>query len=251
MMSVTNGYIVDDLIQFLYDNESDIAYNVTLIDGSTLSLMTTNELLQHMSIMFGSYTFYPASFITGQIPQNFREIWDMWLLRNNHNIARQIDALTREYNPINNYDLTEQAADGTRVSQTTTTNTPSGEMTTQSTHSGTDTTTDSRYGFDSGVAVPADQSSMTHGETITDKTSFNAYKTDNVTHSDNDQSITLPDGTAANGFDTGSEHYLRRFGNIGVQTAADIIGGELAVRVHDVAIEWLKKFADQYCVYVG
>ena len=124
-------------------------------------------------------------------------------------------------------------------------------MQVSSAHTGTDTTTDNRYGFDSSAGAPADSTTLQHGETVTDTTSFTGYKTDTETTSANDQTITLPDGTTGTGYDIGSEHYLRRYGNIGVQTAADIVGGELELRTHDLAIEWLKRFRDQYFVYVG
>lgn len=251
-MASDTYYIIDDLIRILYVTEVNMPFDITSDNGQqTVQLMDTGELLAEMSMRFGSYRFYPPAFLTGNIPTYYKEVWQNFLARNNHNIWRQYDALAKEYNPINNYDLTEQAADGSRVSKNTTTATPSGTMQVSSAHTGTDTTTDKKYGFDSSAAVPADVTDLSHGETVTDTTSFTGYKTTTETVSENNQSVQLPDGTTGSGFDQASEHYLRRFGNIGVQTAADIIGGELAVRVHDLAAEWLMRFCNDYFIFVG
>lgn len=251
-MATDTFYIIDDLLKILYVTEVTMPFTITSDDGlHTVQLMDTGELLAEMSLRFGSYRFYPPAFITGNIPSYYKETWENFLARNNHNIWRQYDALGKEYNPINNYDLTEQAADGSRIAKNTTTATPSGTMQVTSAHTGTDTTTDKKYGFDSAAAIPADVSDFSHGETITDTTSFTGYKTVTDTVSENNQSMQLPDGTTGSGYDNASEHYLRRFGNIGVQTAADIIGGELAVRVHDLAAEWLMRFCNDYFVFVG
>lgn len=249
-MSVSNPIIADTMLKIIYDNEYAMPYTVTY-NGTTVSLFgSSGDLLEHMSMLFGSWQWYPSAVLPGTA-QGFVSLWSRWLQRNASNIVRQYNALAEDYNPIHNYDVTEQAADGSRRSKDTQTVTPSGTMSVASAHTGTDTTTDSRYGYDSSAGVPADKSELSHGETVTDTTSFTGYKTDTETSSANDQSITLPDGTTGTGYDVGSEHYLRRYGNIGVQTAADILGGELAIRVHDLAIEWLGRFRDQYLVYVG
>lgn len=248
---MSDFYLVDALVKALYDGEVQMPFTITLSNGSSVTLMTSDTVYDHLSVLFGKYRYYPPTFITGQIPALFKSTFTNFIARNNHNIARQYEALAADYNPIYNYDLTEQGADGSRVAKTTTTATPSGTVSVSSAHTGTDTTTDSRYGFDSAAAAPADKSELSHGETVTDTTSFTNYKTETTAESSNDQSVTLPDGGSASGFDRGSEHYMHRYGNIGVQTAADIIGGELELRVHDIAVEWLRRFSAEYLVYVG
>lgn len=241
---------VDTLLKAIYDGEYTVPYQATY-DGTTVSLFSSaGDLLEHMSMLFGSYLWFPSVMLPATA-QGFVSLWSRWLTRNAENIVRQFNALAEEYNPIHNYDLTEAAADGSRRSKDTQTVTPSGTMSVASAHTGTDTTTEDRYGFDSSTGAHADKSTLSHGETVTDTTSFNQYKTETETTSANDQSITLPDGTTGTGYDVGSEHYLHRYGNIGVQTAADILSGELEVRTHDLSVEWVQRFGNQYFVYVG
>lgn len=250
-MATTNKTTVDACIKQLFDDETTMTFAVTLSDHSSVTLMQTAELLAMMSQLYGSYYWYPPVTFSEASGSGYKQLWDWWLQRNNDNIARQLEALALDYNPITNYDLTEQGADGSRAAKTTTTATPSGTMSVASVHTGTDTTTDNRYGFDSGAPVPADKSELQHGETVTDTTSFTGYKTETVTEQAHNQSMSLPDGTTGSGYDQASEHYLRRYGNIGVQTAADILSGELAIRTHDIAAEWLQRFGREHFVYWG
>lgn len=243
-------YTVDQAVKAYWLGELDTAYAVTLSDGSTVTLLSSDDLYRELSMRYGCYYFYPPSFLPLNVA-HLRDTFLSWLHRNNDNIARQIETLAMEYDPIANYDMTERAADGTKVAKETTTATPSGTMSVASVHTGTDTTTDSRYGFNSSTGAPADKSELAHGETVTDTTSFTGYKTETETESAHDRSITTPDGSTLSGLDTGSEHYLRRYGNIGVTTSAQLAAGELELRVHDIAIEWLERFADEYLIYVG
>lgn len=246
----SNNYVtVDTILKSLSDSQANMPFSVTY-DGTTIELMTTSDTLDHMSMLFGSWYWFPP-FTNSASADTFKALFNSWCSRNASNIVRQVLALAEDYNPIFNYDLTEQSADGSRRSNVTDTVTPSGTMSVASAHTGTDTTTDDRYGLDSSAGAHADKSTLSHGETVTDTTSFNQYKTETVTSSANDQSVTLPDGSTGTGYDTGSEHYMRRFGNIGVQTAADILGGELEIRIHDIAVEWLERFRDRYFVYWG
>ena len=243
-------YTVDQAVKAYWLGELDTAYAVTLSDGSTVTLLSSDDLYRELSMRYGCYYFYPPSFLPLNVA-HLRDTFLSWLSRNNDNIARQIETLAMDYDPIANYDLTEQAADGTKIAKETTTATPSGSMSVASAHSATDTTTDSRYGYDSSTGAAADKSELAHGETVTDTTNFTNYKTETETESAHDRSITAPDGSTLSGLDSGSEHYLRRYGNIGVTTSAQLASGELELRVHDIAIEWLERFADQYLIYVG
>lgn len=243
-------FTVDRAVKAFYEGEVSTEFTVTLLDGSVYTLMNSFMLYSHLSMMYGCYYFLQPDFLPLNV-DNLRTVFLQWLQRNNDNIARAIDALTRQYNPINNYDMTEQSADGSRQAKVTGTVTPSGSMQDTAVHTGTDTTTDNRYGLDSTTGKPADQTSLQHGETVTSTTTFTGYETETVTESDNDKSMQLPDGTTATGYDRANEHYMTRSGNIGVTTSAQMITGELELRVHDLAIEWLRRFADEYLIYWG
>lgn len=250
MSETTERYTVDTAVKAYYTAEIETKFEVTLSDGSTVELLDSLDLYSELSMRYGCYYFYPPAFLPLNVSY-LRDTLLAWIERNNDNIARQLETLALSYDPISNYDMTEQAADGSKVSKATTTVTPTGTMSVASAHTGTDTTTDNRYGFDSSAGVPADKTELSHGETVTDTTSFTNYKTTSETESSHDRSITTPDGSTLSGLDSGTEHYLRRYGNIGVTTSAQLATGELELRVHDIAIEWLQRFADQYLIYVG
>lgn len=131
-------------------------------------------------------------------------------------------ALKAEYNPVENTDVTESIAD-TRAVNTTAGNTRT--LNTQNTNAGTGSVNVSAtgsgssdndvYGFDSATAVGASETSDSTQSSSATQTATNNTSTDTGTITD---------------AGTGSESELynrsyRKHGNIGTQTAADLIGG--------------------------
>ena len=137
-----------------------------------------------------------------------------------------------EYDPISNYDMTEQAADGRKLSKRTDTTTPTG---------GTESKV-YRYGLGSD----ADGSLYSKEESLPKA----GAKTELTESYDNNQSMTF-DGSTLTGYHDAAEHYLKRSGNIGVTTSAQMIEGELQLRMHDLLREYIKEFIDRYCFCVG
>lgn len=158
--------------------------------------------------------------------------WGNFIARNGENLKRMIDALYAEYNPINNYDMVEQGATGTKQDKHRTT--PHGKI----------TNTSSAY--QTGVNSTGD-GTLT-GKTVTETEYTNA---DSETEYDNTMTIKNNDDVAETGYHRGEQHYLKRSGNIGVTTSAQMISQELQLRVVDLIADFVKRFFDTYCYFVG
>lgn len=141
-------------------------------------------------------------------------------------------AMRAEYNPIDNYNMMEQSADGKRLSKETKTETPTG---------GTESTT-YRYGLDSDeYGAKSDRVEMVPKA---------GAKTETKTEYDNNKSMSF-DGETLTDFHDANEHYLKRSGNIGVTTSAQMIEGELQLRQHDLLMEYIRAFFYRYGYCVG
>lgn len=138
--------------------------------------------------------------------------------------AKLYAALKAEYNPVENTDVFENYTDSrtgsgtngnTRTLNTSTTNT--GNATVQSTANGSGSTAANRYGFDSSTAV---------GDTTGTDSSNTSSTTGTQTANTIADTGTITDaGTASN--TESITHSLRRHGNIGTMTAAQLVGGEI------------------------
>ena len=136
---------------------------------------------------------------------------------------RLYTALTSEYNPINNYSMTESGED---------TRTNTGTQSTSGTRSGTETETPNLtntttgennssgglYGFNSAESVPSD---TTHGTNTNTNTQSGTVNTDT---SDTTSSTRTDDLTEK------SVHTFERSGNIGVTTSQQMIESEIELR---------------------
>lgn len=154
--------------------------------------------------------------------------WQAFIDRNGDNLLRMINALFSDYNPIENYSMTESGADGDREDKTEIS--PSG------------TTTNTQYG--AGVNSTGDGAVM--GKNVT---SYENAKS--TTTPSNTQSMSFDGGTYS-GFFKAREHYFKRNGNIGTVTNADMITQELSMRKYcDLVSDFVHTFIMQYCYFVG
>lgn len=150
--------------------------------------------------------------LAAETVNTFREAWD--------NIYA---ALTADYNPINNYSMTESGED---------TRTNTGTQSTSGTRSGTETETPNLtntttgennssgglYGFNSAESVPSDTTHGTNTNTNTQSGTVNTNTSDTTTSTRTD------DLTEKN------IHTFERSGNIGVTTSQQMIESELELR---------------------
>ena len=158
--------------------------------------------------------------------------WLNFIARNGENLKRMIDALYADYNPIENYNMREQSADGTKQDSHTTT--PHGKITVETTP------------YATGINSTGDGAQMGKTTTTTSYTDADSE----ITY-DNTMSIKDNDDNSESGYHKGEQHYLKRSGNIGVTTSAQMITQELELRVVDLIADFVKRFFDQYCYYVG
>lgn len=150
-------------------------------------------------------------------------------------LYREWKALQAEYDPVSNYDMTESAHDGKKLSKQTDTATPFG---------GTETTIN-RYGIDSGD----------NGEPY-DKTTIKPLadtKTETTKEYTGDKSIIDNEGNTLSGYHETNDHFLQRKGNIGTTLASDMVEAEAALRekYNDLLLRYVKEFINRYCFYVG
>ena len=144
-------------------------------------------------------------------PDYLYHMTTLWFNAFYDNFARINRALTEDYDPIHNYDRTEDEFDhrnGAKQASGTATN----NRTTSSTGSasGSSTSEDEVSAFNSSGYSPKDKTTMTSSDTISTRGSV----TDSGTSSDNE-----------NTEDTGERH-LRAFGNIGVTTNMTMLSEE-------------------------
>lgn len=152
-------------------------------------------------------------------------------------LVRAYEAMTAEYDPISNYDMREQSASGHKIDKDKTTDTPTG---------GTETTSKT---YQAGLNSEGDgvQSDKIWSETVPKP----GAKTESETTHDNTQALTDPDGSSHTGYHDTEEHWLRRSGNIGVTTSAQMILGELDVRRIDLLQSFIREYMNRYGYCVG
>ena len=155
------------------------------------------------------------------------------------NWVRLFKADTSEYNPIENYSMTEE---GTDTQEGTNTHTAKGSDTvTHDTTNKTDTTaageTDETtgttgtsdtartvYGFDSSAGRDSDKETRTDDNTTTHSGSNSATGSQTVTNTGTDKTDTQTNATDAH--TNTNKHSFKRSGNIGVTTSAQMIEQE-------------------------
>lgn len=222
---------MNDILSVLLDNETDelkIEYN-----GETL--YSSGEVLMYLYDMYCDYSYIVPDRFRGSAINHFVDTYKRFVSRTVYSLYMAGSAYFAEYDPISNYDLSEVAADGTRRA--------SGSVATTPTGTSTVTTTTDQAGFDSaGDGVQVDK--------VTAVNSYDEAKSETVSTPENDQSIDF-DGETLTGYNEGSEHRLRRHGNIGVTTTQQMISSELDLRKTDLLKWYLRQFADEYIVYIG
>lgn len=200
----------------------------------TVTLFSGAPMYEYFSAHYGNYIYIYSGFF-GAV-ESFRISWESFLLRNKNNIDRRYAALIADYNPLHNYDSTETES---IIDETTHDSDKTSNAT--KTQNGTATDTGATegaskiYGYNSTSGVNDSSATSTNNNTHTD----NFTNTDEYTETQSDNT------------DNTRERELRRYGNIGVTTSAQMIQGELGLRTYDLAIEVIRDFAKQYLYAVG
>lgn len=189
--------------------------------------------------------------------QIFYNQWQRYLDMKLKDLQRLYDASYAQYNPIENYDLSEEGTDGRKEDKTDKTVTPSGTTTVKQTHTGSETVTDTAYknGLGSGTSdgVQTDKMvSQRDPSLLTDstETSYTNAKTTDVTTPSNTVSGTF-DGQTVGPYHEVNEHHFKRHGNIGVMSTQQMIQQEWEIRSRNMLHEFIQGFIDMFGMYVG
>ena len=220
------------ILELWYQNEvSDIKI---VVNGE--ELYSNADVLD--SFMFNFADYYFTAYEDWATASNFKALWKMWIRNNGENLYRQYHALFATYDPLHNYDMMEMAADGKRIDKTTKETQPTGK-------------TISEIQQDrNAIGSAATGDPIMHTKT---ETSYDQAKSTETETPSNTQTMSFDGGTLT-GYHDAAEHYLQRSGNIGTTTSMQMIRSEVEGRrdeMVDLLYDFIKRFVDRYCYYVG
>lgn len=204
------------------------------VDYDNTVLFSHSDIFDVFAYNYSSY-YVTVSSVYRPSTAFFLNLWHSYVTQTAGNLARALDAMTAEYNPINNYDMIEKSADARKLSKETDTTTPTG---------GTETENEVKvYGLNSGATGADSDYSKTTSRPLANT------KTETVREYDNDKTGTAG-GQTVTGHDV-NEHILTRSGNIGVTTSAQMITQEITLRRVNLMKDYVREFVNQYCYSVG
>lgn len=253
-------YNVYDLIsgitdRSVFDFKND---NVTVWDNQTFFF----EMLNKYDDMY--YSCYAESI------DNARDIFVLtyqnWLEMIKYNILRFFEGLYTDYNILYNYDkyiIGGKTLEKHKGSLQTSSQTGSNNQTITSngennqTNNTTDTlsseNTNNVYGEDNTNSVPSDNSVTTGNNTSKNTINgSNSLNSTNTSTNSLNNSVTLKD-ISDTIFDKDVELYnsYREYGNIGVQTPADVMLKEYTLRFKNYCDTLIAEFFNMYCYYLN
>lgn len=258
------------------------------------------ELIVNDSIVFDGETIYEillyhytdwSFLVRNETPENtFRRMYTTYTSEVGYNYYRAVDAMTREYNPINNYSMTESGIDGNKTgnkTQTTKTDTVNGNKFSDEENTSTGQIENDNYvnAFNSDVNDAGTHSakSVTKNNNVKDvkhitstenvatednTVKLNNYDTVSKAYTKNEIEESYANNVSLNyhkednkgnpqtvrmgsDFTNGTIHELTRAGNIGVTTNAQMIQGEIEMRKISLLNEFVQGFIRKYCCYLG
>lgn len=225
-------YVEIILNELSYNDNINISYQ-NLEDSSRAILLSQNEISDYLSRNFGDRKiairndFNKKDYFIGLFNSYFKEM--------QYNINMLFTALNSKYNPLHNYDKNSEI---------------------KTEKSGTETSTDRRTGTDSNT--------ITNSETNSEQ--LNLISADNQSDFGNDSKSKLHtdsnNSTNSTTYNTSNTHtldYIDRIdtmtehtsGNIGVTTSAQMIQGEIGIRMKNYCYQLLDSFANYYFYYLG
>ncbi len=177
-------------------------------------------------------------------PNIMKQMIEAWSYKECLTWNRLFRLMMEKYDPLENYHRTEhhtQTLDHSDTHSGTDSNQASGTDSGNSTdtNSGTDTTTGQMTGYDSGVLVDHDKTSLSHGHVLTNYNSMTYGRKDSLTHG---EKITYG-GTIKN--DT------EAFGNIGVTSSQQMAEQEYSLAPKmNIANYIIDSFKNRFCLLV-
>ena len=166
--------------------------------------------------------------------------------------TRIYNASLLEYNPIENYNRTEEetvtndlteAHSGNDKTQQSGKDTSSGSMTGSETHSGTDTTTNKITAYDANTFYDHDSNSLVHGHSVADSNTTSGSLTYGKS-----ETFTHGESIKHTGSTTRENHTS---GNIGVTTSQQMLQQEIDISpALNVAKMITESFRERFCLLV-
>lgn len=212
-MTLTTATISD-----IYDDIEDLEMVYTAEDETETELIDT-DTLKNFLIKYADWSFLYLDSIDAI--DAFNNYWTYFASQNVTNMYRAYIALTEEYNPLHNYDKNSTiTTDNTE--HTDTQDNP--EITTTSS-GGTTTNTNSTVPYDGTDFIDKEKNT----NVIPEMTSTISEHEISTTFGATSQTVTE-----------------NTYGNIGVTTSAQMLTGELQVRVNNLTDYILNQFVKQY-----
>lgn len=237
-------------------------YNMKITDSSGTAIYDGFTVIRE----FERHYYYQVwLFVYGtDLPyQVFFGQWSRYLDQHGDDLVRAYEALYSTYDPITNYNMTEEALDGRKLDSTTETTTPTGKTTTTTKTEGKLKDTENVYktGVGSGgtetltdkieTVSESGDAGGTNPRVITSDIQYAAgTKTERKDTPANTQSGVFGSDTRT-GYHEANEHLLSRKGNIGVTTTQQMIESELDLRKQNLLQDFIRQFVDTHCYYVG
>lgn len=194
---------------------------------------TQRELLQKYGFMIYPYYSNTETDTIQQAVENFVESWERFFEKNRVNFTRMYAALIAEYNPINNYDMTENETNSETRGEVLKTFAPTAENIISE-------STTTRENVDSLVTTFDD---------VTPRLD-NRVQNPQTTISTTTNTVGNTETTTQNAPNSG-ERSLTRSGNIGVTTSQQMIESEINLRRFNFVDYVLSEFVKQHCFFVG
>lgn len=252
-------------------------------------IFTNTQVYNELNYFYSEWGYLVRLFVEDNA-QKLLELYRDYVSAVGYNYYRMFDALTREYNPLNNYEMIESGADGTKVSKKTfndsndslngNKHSDSSDVTNGSvendtfnnafnsdvgsagTHVSKDRTTNNnltvKHSYDSTESETSSDNKVTlnNYDEITKEHNTNERTEDNENDVQISYTATSPDGSnykvvTGSDFTEGTMHEFTRSGNIGVTTSAQMIQGEIEMRKTNLLKDFVRGFIMRYCTFVG
>lgn len=217
---------------YMIDHNDDLFKNLSVPTGINKDDLINNILMKggEFEVLYSNPTFM----------QNMIGVWsNKW----QHTMERWVNALSIDYEPLENYDRNEEWTDNSnRITSNSATNSQTrqenaiGNDYSNSTGNGTNTNTVSAY--DAGTYQPHDQ-----GTSDTSGTNLSS----SLTSTEGNTSNTHLGSDVNNGMDI---HKGRTHGNLGVTTSQQMLQSELDLYRWNLYDEIADLFISEFCIYI-
>lgn len=243
---------------------------MTSAQVNSLQLQSNGDTLYTGSTIFYMLREYSARYMICDSVENFLFKWSAYNGYKLPDFIRAYNALYAEYNPLNNYDMTEKSVDMQNDGDTTRTRSTDAQHNKVTTKNGYDYSTDTTA--DSTDRPTVENYTTTYDDATTGRLasySVNKGKTTQHTTADADNNVTevTDDMTVLNvethsttqmtlddttySADKINAHEMTRSGNIGVTTTQQMIQSTIDLYAKSLIYDYVYNFIERYTFYAA